>query len=71
MLARRVTAILPAMTRVEAMKIMRIHRVAGHTAVRTALGTLPSAAGVCHAADTLRAMPHAITRARPASIRLH
>jgi predicted ATPase with chaperone activity len=71
MLARRLTTILPAMTLAEALETTRIHRVAGRTAGRTALGTLPSAAGACHAADILRAMPHAITRARPSSIRLH
>ena len=71
MLTRRMTTVLPDDALPEALETMRIHRVAGRTAGRTALGTLPSAAGACHAAATLRAMPHASTRARPSSIRLH
>jgi magnesium chelatase family protein len=39
MLARRLTAILPAMTLAEAIETMRIHRVAGLTGDRTALVT--------------------------------
>jgi magnesium chelatase family protein len=39
MLARRLTAILPAMTRVEAIETSRIHRVAGLSGDRTALVT--------------------------------
>ncbi len=39
MLARRLTAILPDMTRAEAMETTRLHRVAGRTANCTALVT--------------------------------
>jgi magnesium chelatase family protein len=39
MLARRLTAILPAMTLAEALETTRIHRVAGLTGDRTALVT--------------------------------
>jgi magnesium chelatase family protein len=39
MLARRLTAILPAMTLAEAIETTRIHRVAGLTGDRTALVT--------------------------------
>ena len=39
MLARRLTTILPAMTRAEAIETTRIHRVAGLTGDRTALVT--------------------------------
>ena len=39
MLARRLTTILPAMTLAEAIETTRIHRVAGLTGDRTALGT--------------------------------
>ena len=39
MLARRFPTILPAMTLAEAIKTMRIHRVAGRTGGRTACVT--------------------------------
>ena len=39
MLARRLTALLPAMILTEAMEATRIHRVAGRTGDRTALVT--------------------------------
>jgi predicted ATPase with chaperone activity len=39
MLARRLTTILPAMTLAEALETTCIHRVAGRTGDRTALGT--------------------------------
>jgi magnesium chelatase family protein len=38
MLARRLTTIVPAMTLAEAIETTRIHRVAGRTGARTALG---------------------------------
>jgi hypothetical protein len=61
LLARRLTTIPPMMALAEVLETTRLHRVARRTAGRTALGTFPSAAGACHAAETLRAMPHAIT----------
>jgi magnesium chelatase family protein len=39
MLAHRLTTILPAMTRPEALETTRLHRVAGRTGARTALVT--------------------------------
>ena len=42
MLARRLTAILPAMTLAEAIETTRIHRAAGLTGARTALVTTHS-----------------------------
>ena len=41
MLARRLTTILPAMTLAEAIETTRIHRVAGLTGDRTAVGHDP------------------------------
>ena len=39
MLARRLTSIVPAMRRAEALETTRIHRVTGLTGVRTTLVT--------------------------------